>query len=214
MSDDLILSFPVLKTESGDFLESIVYTVDAVQHQNDRKLIVTHSLKGESFIAELIKNNKARFLVTLFYKDNAERQNFICDDWEYDEDTGEVGAEQNIDIDFIHNKSAGAECTIDDRENTNGHLYPDIRFDCLTFNLIVEIDEFRHKGSNYNCDERRMYDIIAKLGMLCVFIRYNPDNKDSNKNNLLKEINKYLEYNYEEIDFDNFGLKIKYMFYK
>jgi hypothetical protein len=102
MSDDLILSFPVLKTESGDFLESIVYTVDAVQHQNDRKLIVTHSLKGESFIAELIKNNKARFLVTLFYKDNAERQNFICDDWEYDEDTGEVGAEQNIDIDFSY----------------------------------------------------------------------------------------------------------------
>jgi len=120
---------------------------------------------------------------------------------------------ENIDIEFIHNKSVGVECTLDDRENTNGHLYPDIRFDCLTFNLIVEIDEFRHRGSNYNCDERRMYDIIAKLGMPCVFIRYNPDNKDSNKNNLLKEINKYLEYNYEEIDFDDYGLNVNYMYY-
>lgn len=120
---------------------------------------------------------------------------------------------ENIDINFIHNKSVGKECTIDDRENTNGHLYPDIRFDCLTFNLIVEIDEFQHRGSNYNCDERRMYDIIAKLGMPCVFIRYNPDNKDSNKNNLLKEINKYLEYNYEEIDFDDYGLNVIYMYY-
>tara|TARA_B100000787_G_C16017232_1_gene216886 strand:- start:67 stop:534 length:468 start_codon:yes stop_codon:yes gene_type:complete len=120
---------------------------------------------------------------------------------------------ENIDINFIHNKSVGTECTIDDRENTNGHLYPDIRFDCLTFNLIVEIDEFQHRGSNYNCDERRMYDIIAKLGISCVFIRYNPDNKDSNKNNLLKEINKYLEYNYEEIDFDDYGLNVNYMYY-
>ena len=120
---------------------------------------------------------------------------------------------ENIDIHFIHNKSVGAECTIEDRENTNGHLYPDIRFDCLTFNLIVEIDEFKHRGAHYNCDERRMYDIIAKLGMACVFIRYNPDSKDSNKNNLLKEINKYLEYNYEEIDFDDYGLNVNYMYY-
>lgn len=102
MSDELILSFPILKQNGGDFLDSIVYTVEANQHQNDRKLIITHTLKGESFITKLVKNKKAGFLVTLFYKDNAERQKFICNDWEYDEEAQEIVAEQNIDIDFSY----------------------------------------------------------------------------------------------------------------
>jgi hypothetical protein len=102
MSDELILSFPILKQNGGDFLDSIVYTVDAIQHQNDRKLIITHTLKGESFITKLVKNKKASFLVTLFYKDNAERQKFICNNWEYDEEAQEIVAEQNIDIDFSY----------------------------------------------------------------------------------------------------------------
>ena len=37
------------------------------------------------------------------------------------------------DNDFYHNKSVGTECTKNDRENTNGHLFPDIRFDCGRF---------------------------------------------------------------------------------
>ena len=102
MSDEIILSFPVLKQDSGDFSDHVIYTAEAIQHQNDRKLIISHSLKGNSFIAELIKNKKAKFLITLFYKDNAERQKFICDDWDYDEDTQEISAEQNIDIDFSY----------------------------------------------------------------------------------------------------------------
>jgi hypothetical protein len=102
MSNELILSFPVLKQDSGDFLDSISYTAIATQYQNDRKLVITHTLKGESFIVELLKNQKAGFSVTLFYKDNAERQNFICNDWNYDEDTQEIVAEQNIDIDFSY----------------------------------------------------------------------------------------------------------------
>lgn len=102
MGDEIILSFPILKQDSGDFSDHITYTVEAIQHQNDRKLIITHSLKGNSFIAELIKNKKAKFLVTLFYKDNAERQKSICNDWDYDEDTQEIRAEQNIEIDFSY----------------------------------------------------------------------------------------------------------------
>ena len=100
MSDVLILDFPVLKQDSGDFLDSIVYTVGAVQLQDNRKIIVTHTLKGESFILELLKNNKAKFSVSLFYKDNAERQNFVIDIYDYDEDIQEITAEQNIDVDF------------------------------------------------------------------------------------------------------------------
>ena len=118
------------------------------------------------------------------------------------------------DNDFYHNKSVGTVCTKNDRENTNGHLFPDIRFDCGRFQLIVEIDEFKHRGAGYKCDERRMYDIIAKLGMRCVFIRYNPDAKESKRLILLEKIKKYLEIvDTSEIIFDDFGLKPEYMFY-
>ena len=124
------------------------------------------------------------------------------------------------DIDFIHNKSVGNECTLHDRENTNGHLYPDIRFELFGFDLIVEVDENRHRGADYSCDERRMYDIAAKLGVPCVFIRYNPDDKTSDYNVLLEMIKEYLEKDMDEIDFDedinghkNIGLKTEYLFY-
>ena len=101
------------------------------------------------------------------------------------------------------------------------HLFPDIKFDCINYQLIVEIDEFKHRGSAYRCDEQRMLDIIAKLGQPCIFIRYNPDNKKSNLNILLDEINIYLvpvlngeiksldEYNFNS----NSGLMVKYLFY-
>lgn len=110
-------------------------------------------------------------------------------------------------IDFIHNKSVGSECT-------NGHLFPDVRFDCNHFNLILEIDEFQHRGANYQCDKQRMYDIIAKLGLPCVFIRYNPDNKNSDKNILLAVIKKYLNLKENEQVWDDFGFKVDYLFYK
>ena len=116
------------------------------------------------------------------------------------------------DYPFYHNKSVGSDCTKNDREHTNGHLYPDIRFDCDTFQLIVEIDEFRHRGADYKCDERRMYDIIAKLGMRCVFIRYNPDSQETNKHILLETTKKYLKS--KKIKFDDFGLKTEYLFYR
>lgn len=102
MSDELILSFPVLKQDSGDFIDSVSYTVDAVQLQNNRKLIVTHTLKGESFISKLLQENKAKFLVSLYYKDNAERQSFSAKSYDYDEEIREITAEQEIDVDYSY----------------------------------------------------------------------------------------------------------------
>ena len=67
------------------------------------------------------------------------------------------------DYNFIHNKSVGSHCTKDEKENSNGHLFPDIRFDCDFYHLIVEVDEHKHRGADYKCDEQRMYNIIAKL---------------------------------------------------
>lgn len=122
---------------------------------------------------------------------------------------------QNCNEIFIHNKSVGSDCS-------DGHLFPDIRFDFSYYNLIIEIDEHKHRGSSYNCDLQRMYDIVAKLGQPCVFIRYNPDSKLSNKQTLLLLINKYISSNENiiknddlnnNIKFDDFGLKIEYLFY-
>lgn len=112
------------------------------------------------------------------------------------------------DNEFIHNKSIGTDCT-------EGHLFPDILFDCMHYRLIVEVDEHKHRGANYQCDEKRMYDIIAKLGMPCIFIRYNPDSKQSNKNALLEKVKDYLDLDIddEEKVWDNFGFKADYLFY-
>lgn len=99
MIDDLILGFPVLKDGGGDFLES-VYIVEATQAQNSRKLYVTHTLKGNSFISQLVKKEKAKFSVALFYKNNAERQTFVCEDFNCNDETNEIIAEQEMDIDF------------------------------------------------------------------------------------------------------------------
>jgi len=107
---------------------------------------------------------------------------------------------------FIHNKSVSKDCT-------DGHLFPDIRFDCIYYQVIIEIDEFRHRGADYKCDERRMYDIIAKLGQPCIFIRYNPDSKKSNLSTLLDIVNEYLNLKVEEKVWDDFGFKVLYLFY-
>jgi hypothetical protein len=120
------------------------------------------------------------------------------------------------DYDFIHNQSVGSDCTKSEKENSNGHLYPDIRYDCGHYHLIVEVDEHRHRGENYKCDKQRMYDIIAKLGLPCIFIRYNPDSQESNKEILLQKIKDYLEL---DVDSDgselwnNYGFNAEYLFY-
>ncbi len=100
MVDDLILSFPVLKNGGGDFLDGISYVVEATQAQNNRKLYITHTLKGNSFISQLIKDKKAKFSVALFYKDNRTREKFVCEDFYYDDESREIISEQEINIDF------------------------------------------------------------------------------------------------------------------
>lgn len=110
------------------------------------------------------------------------------------------------DEEFIHNKSVGSDCT-------GTHLFPDILFERNAYNVIVEVDEFKHRGASYACDKQRMYDIIAKLGLPCIFIRYNPDNKLSDKGVLLAKLIKYLETEDIVNKCDDFGYKAKYLFY-
>jgi hypothetical protein len=114
--------------------------------------------------------------------------------------------DQLPDNEFIHNKSIGKDCN-------EGHLYPDIRFDCSYYHIIVEVDEFQHRGANYECDQQRMYNIIAKLGLPCIFIRYNPDNKISELNVLLNTVKKYLDLSFDTIIWDEYGYYCEYLFY-
>jgi len=111
------------------------------------------------------------------------------------------------DHEFIHNRSVGSECT-------GTHLFPDIRFDFGHYNLIIEVDEHKHRGANYKCDKQRMYDIIAKLGQPCIFIRYNPDSKATNIEKLVEKIHDYIDMEPEDDHLWNiFGFRAIYLFY-
>lgn len=72
------------------------------------------------------------------------------------------------------------------------------------------------RGANYKCDMQRMYDAVAKLGMPCVFIRYNPDNTKSSKDVLLQTIRNTVNElaNNGLAAFNDYGLKVLYLFYK
>lgn len=57
-----------------------------------------------------------------------------------------------------------------------GKERPDIVFECASHFIIIEVDEFMHKKSNYACEKERIQNICFAFGMPCIFIRYNPDN--------------------------------------
>ena len=93
------------------------------------------------------------FLVFNHLRKNNDKQDGLCDYCQpmktnkLREKTKELQVVRKLKEDlpdhpFIHNKSVGNECTLQDREGTNGHLYPDIRFEVLGFDLIVEVDEY------------------------------------------------------------------------
>ena len=70
------------------------------------------------------------------------------------------------EIRFFHNKSVGFVC---------GNYRPDIKIDCGTHFIIVEIDEDQHRQYQESCEVARMVNITQAEGLPCVFIRYNPD---------------------------------------
>ena len=73
---------------------------------------------------------------------------------------------QEQGYEFIHNKSVGFVC---------GNYRPDIKIDCGTHLIIVEIDEDQHRQYDQDCETARMYNICQAEGLQCVFLRYNPD---------------------------------------
>ncbi len=61
-----------------------------------------------------------------------------------------------------------------DRECTKKR--PDIRFEMLTHDVIVEVDENQHRGYEESCECVRISEIVGAIGgKSVVFVRYNPD---------------------------------------
>ncbi len=58
-----------------------------------------------------------------------------------------------------------------------------------------------------------MYDIIAKLGLPCIFIRYNPDHKNSDKNILLEAIKNHLDKDETYKPWNDYGFLVEYLYY-
>ncbi len=102
---------------------------------------------------------------------------------------------------FIHNRSVGTAIT-------GGHLYPDFRFPCEGYDVIVEVDEFGHR--RYTGELARMKAIVAKLARPVVFIRYNPDSpRDPHEaqQELLETLCDYTDHGFDNIVFTD-GLAI------
>ena len=72
-------------------------------------------------------------------------------------------------IRFVHDLRPEGGC---------GKARPDFMIDCGTHIIIIEVDEFQHRRTNYDCrcEQVRTINLFQEFGGLRVlFIRYNPD---------------------------------------
>ncbi len=101
MNEYRILDFPVWQPEGADFAEDVRYSVEV--EYRDRRLKVTHSLEGQSFIREWLLQGTAVFSVQLLYKDSSERQAYRLERNNVKKDQGGVlHAIHDIAIDFSY----------------------------------------------------------------------------------------------------------------
>ena len=94
MNDQLLLDFPVLQPDSGNFLEGVEYTVKAENFERTVKVI--HRLAGRSYIYDMIENREAVYSVQLLYQGHAKREVYKCDFSQYVKGDNEIVAVQEI----------------------------------------------------------------------------------------------------------------------
>ena len=67
---------------------------------------------------------------------------------------------------------------------------PDIFIECLTYSIIIEVDEDQH--SDYSCENKRMMQLFKDLGdRPIIFIRFNPDKYIDKDGKSIKSCFKY-----------------------
>lgn len=106
-------------------------------------------------------------------------------------------------IEFINDKTISNTCCYKYR--------PDFLIDCISYFIVIEVDENAHKQYDKDCELIRMNNISYSLGLPVKFIRYNPDNKIYTKSHkehmLIQELLKYSNLDYLE------NLETVYLFY-
>ena len=140
-------------------------------------------------------HNKTNYLCSYCNPDKATRQK-----------TKEMAVKtflEDNDYAFIYNK----KCNLDKSCQT---YFPDFVIDCNKFFVILECDEYGHKSYDYDCERIRENNICFALGLPCVFIRYNPDKKDVEKNIKEKVLKSYIEYYINKETCDNV---VEFLFY-
>lgn len=104
MSFEMILDYPLLDEEGGNFLEGVGYEVIGTQLANSRSMIIEHRLRGQSYIRELLISGKARFVTSYLFKNTGERFSVQSTPDELDISSEEllISSEQTIDFDYSY----------------------------------------------------------------------------------------------------------------
>lgn len=84
-------------------------------------------------------------------------------------------------VKFLHNKRINIDDCL--------FYYPDFIIDKEDYIIIVEVDENKHSGYDKQKEDERMEYLKKQFDKPVLFIRYNPDNKKSDVNVLIKTIN-------------------------
>lgn len=150
------------------------------------------------------------------YCDMEDKSTYVCQECKQNSNKKEWAIvrhiKQNIHTYFLHNTSSMLNNCFKRR--------PDVYYECLTHDVIVEIDEHQHKRYDNSCECSRINEIINGIGgKSVIFIRYNPDTiKNKNKKitickkdrleQLIETINAELKANY-----DTFQVKIIQLYY-
>ena len=80
--------------------------------------------------------------------------------------------QNNEEIKFVHDKAVSDGCS---------RRRPDFLIRMPMFNIIIEVDEFKHEGYDTTCEISRLNNLYEDLGMMpLIMIRFNPDAYTSN----------------------------------
>ena len=106
-------------------------------------------------------------------------------------------------INFINNKQFENGCCLKYR--------PDFVIDCVTYYLIIEVDENAHSSYDKECEIIRMNNISSGIGLPVKFIRYNPDKKGIKSIIKQKELLEVVQANMNKEFMED--LSVVYLFY-
>jgi len=105
--EGIIIDYPYMIDGNNHFKESVSYDVTTVRLPNKGAIKVEHTLRGQSYIYDLIKDGRAKFTSSYFFRNSSERAVDVIElkDIKVFEQDGEfeIIAEQEINFDFSYN---------------------------------------------------------------------------------------------------------------